>query len=133
MATEFRFKPIVPKKMLPDSRQITTALVKAMSDTVKNGQKTMQSYPPQTLMLTGYVRTGTLRRSWSSEVKPGGNRIVGIVGSNSNIAPYNRLVQGQQQMTAFDIANWPNVNELKDQMGKELSRRAESQLERLFR
>ncbi len=107
--------------------------MKTMSDTVKKGQASMQDYPAQTLTLTGYVRTGTLRRSWSSTVQAMAGKIIGIVGSNSNIAPYNRLGQGKEQLTAFDIANWPNVFDLKKRMGADLEGRLNAAMERLFR
>jgi len=116
-----RLDPILPKGKLLDFRKMSSGLVKAMSDTVKAGQRQMQSYPPQPATLgPRYRRTGTLRRSWSSDVESGMNRIVGVVGSNANIAPYNRRVQGKEQTPVFAAYGWPDVFDLKKSVEKQL-------------
>lgn len=125
---EFRFEPIRPRsrKWPLDVGKLVNGLVRAMSDSVKSGQAKMQTYPPQLPTLYPYRRTGTLRRSWSSDVTSGSNRIVGVVGSNSAIAPYNRQVQGTDQVPYFDSAGWPSVADLKGQLEKDLPPRLRS-------
>lgn len=101
-----------------------TGLVAAMQDTTSDGVRLVSTYPPQTLTATGYRRTGTLKRSWSPDVSVSGIRITGIVGSNGNIAPYNLEVQGPVQNRVFKSAGWPNEADLKQQMERDLSIRA---------
>lgn len=56
-----------------------------------------------------YRRTRTLAKSWSRTVQtvPGG--AVGEVGSNENIAPYNRFVQDRTQQARIHRGNWHTV------------------------
>jgi hypothetical protein len=127
-----KLEPIVPKNLIADKNKIIAALYLAVQDTVSEGQRFIAKYPPQTLTTTGYRRTGTLKKSWSSEVHMGGNKIEGIVGSNSNIAPYNRDVQGStgDRNPMFNNAGWPGIPELKEKMNSELKKRIDQQMER---
>jgi len=117
-----RLDPILPKRPLFDYDKMVSGFVRAMSDTVKAGQAQMQNYPPQmpSISTSRYVRTGTLRRSWSSGVEQGANRIVGITGSNANIASYNRPVQGKEQLPLFNFIGWPDVIDLKKEVERQL-------------
>lgn len=101
-----------------------------LRDTTKDGQRVIAKYPPQRLTATGYRRTGTLKRSWSSRVKASSARIEGEVGSNRNIAPYNKLVQGRRkdQVRRFRRAGWTNVDDLEFIMQNEF----EPKMEALF-
>lgn len=121
---------ILPKKALADKAKIMASLQQAVQDTVTEGHRFIAEYPPQVLTKTGYVRTGTLKRSWSSETHSGGNRIEGIVGSSSNIAPYNEEVQGAmgEQSPMFRGAGWQGVADLKEKMEKELGGRIDKNL-----
>lgn len=83
------------------------------------GHRKIAKYPPQRLKKTNYRRTGTLKRSWSHRVGQEGQDVAAEVGSSSNIAPYNRYVQGpregprgRRQVKAFRQAGWQGVDEL---------------------
>lgn len=84
----------------------------AVRQVVAAGQRFVASYPPQRLTASGYRRTGTLRRSWSSKVDVTFGGISGTVGSNANIAPYNVFVQGSPQKSIFRTAGWKGVDDL---------------------
>ncbi len=120
----FRLELVIRGRKIPDPNKIMLGLLAAVQDTVTEGVRTMATYPPQSLTATGYRRTGTLKRSWSDKVTPLGTRIVGIVGSNSNIAPYNETVQGLSPRPLFKRAGWSDVPLLKDQMERDLFRNA---------
>lgn len=105
------FEVIKPKPLM-DPRKIQAELVKVMEDTVQDGITFMREYPPQTLTKTGYVRTGTLMRSWSKDVKVSTDRIEGTIGSNGGMAPYNLYVEGPEQTHMMASAGWQNVEML---------------------
>jgi len=127
-----KLEAIAPKNLIADKNKIIAALYGAVQDTVSEGQRMIAKYPPQRLTKTGYRRTGTLKKSWSSEVHTGGDRIEGIVGSNSNIAPYNRDVQGStgDRNPMFNNAGWNGIPELKEKMSAELKKRIDQQMQR---
>ena len=104
-------------------------LVRLMNQTVADGNRFIAKYPPQRLRKSGYKRTGTLKRSWSFRVRKATTQIVGTVGSNSNIAPYNRFVQGKRQRRLFRGAGWRNVNSLEARMTVRLIRGADKIIE----
>lgn len=110
--------------------KLLEAIHKGVRDTVVEGQRFIADYPPQSLTKTGYRRTNALKRSWSHSVKKDGNRIEGIVGSNSNMAPYNRWVQGnsEDQVPMFAAAGWRGIADLKEKMQTELSTRCQRQI-----
>jgi hypothetical protein len=128
-----KLEVIAPKNLIADKNKIIAALYGAVQDTVSEGQRFIAKYPPQTLKATGYHRTGTLKKSWSSEVHMGSNKIEGIVGSNSHIAPYNRDVQGSSgdRNPMFYKAGWNGIPELKEKMNSELEKRIDQQMERV--
>ncbi len=103
-----------------DGRDIVRDLQRLMTRTVADGNRFIARYPPQRLTASGYVRTGTLKRSWSFRVRNELRRITGTVGSNSNIAPYNKFVQGKRQRRLFRGAGWTNVNTLEARMTRRL-------------
>lgn len=76
-----------------------------MGDFVVGAHGKLASYPPQKAG-SRYRRTGTLGRSWSHKVIPQPDKIVGIVGSQGQIAPYNVLVQGAQQTALMKARGW---------------------------
>jgi hypothetical protein len=108
------FEVIKPSKALVDTRKLQSDLVKAMEDTVQDGVTFMREYPPQTLTQTGYVRTGTLMRSWSKSVKVGTDRIEGTIGSSGNMAPYNKYVEGPEATQSHMMAGagWQSIEKL---------------------
>ncbi len=116
-----------------DAVDIVRDLQRLMRNTVAEGNRFIAKYPPQRLRKSGYKRTGTLKRSWSFRVRNEGRRIVGTVGSNSNIAPYNRFVQGKRQRRLFRGAGWRNVNTLEARMVRSLITGADDKMERAVR
>ena len=68
----------------------------------------MKEYPP-TRPNQQYVRTNTLKRSWSREVVWRGADVTGRVGSNSDMAPYNREVQDAEVQGPLFRGRWQTV------------------------
>lgn len=118
-----------------DRLKLTRSLKSAMIATTANGQRFIARYPAQRLTKSGYRRTGTLKRSWSSTVKVSGSRMVGVVGSNSNIAPYNKFVQGtpKEVVKIFPQAGWKGVDDLDRLVENELNKRVKSIMEAFVR
>jgi len=114
------FEVIKPSKPLADTKALKVKLVQAMEETVTDGIAFMADYPePQVLTKTGYIRTGTLARSWfrgkgPSSVKVSSDRIEGIIGSNGNMAPYNKYVEGPEdtQSSMMAGAGWQSIEQL---------------------
>ena len=107
-----RYDPIGINPKLPRGNEFAVAAEKELGGFIKNLQRVAQTYPPQ--RNPGHSRTGTLRRSWSSGTMRSTGRIVGEVGSNSGMAPYNRKVQGENAERAFwaEGYGWPGVDAL---------------------
>lgn len=80
----------------------------AMNDATALLLRELQTYPTQRTG-SSYVRTGTLRRSWSRELQGDGLALRGIVGSNANMAPYNRVVQDADQQAEIHRGRWTNT------------------------
>ncbi len=80
----------------------------AMNDATALLLRDLQTYPTQRTG-SSYVRTGTLRRSWSRELQGDGLALRGIVGSNANMAPYNRLVQDADRQAPIHHGLWTNT------------------------
>lgn len=59
--------------------------------------------------------------------------MVGIVGSNSNIAPYNIYVQGEKPVRMFRQAGWKGVDELAKVLENELDQRVDAILDSIVR
>ena len=105
-------------------QRIDRALRAAMEDSTVLLLREQQTYPPQRTGST-YKRTNTLRRSWSRRIRQEGSELVGEVGSNSNIAPYNRYVQDQMQQASIHRGRWSNTVQ-------ETSRRNSATIQRYF-
>ncbi len=130
MATTIRVVPIIPSdRAKVDTKALFAGLVQAVNNTNAQGKRFIAKYPPQRLTATGYRRTGTLKRSWSAKTDVSPSRIVGLVGSNGNIAPYNITVQGskkaKQQRELFGDAGWQGIDELVELMDDEFVDRTE--------
>jgi hypothetical protein len=80
----------------------------AMNDATALLLRELQTYPTQRTG-SSYVRTGTLRRSWSRDIDGQGLAMRGIVGSNENMAPYNRLVQDADRQAPIHHGLWTNT------------------------
>lgn len=87
---------------------LARAMRGAMNDAMALLLRDLQTYPPQRTG-SSYVRTGTLRRSWSRDIDGQGLAMRGIVGSNENMAPYNRLVQDADRQAPIHHGLWTNT------------------------
>ena len=104
--------------------RIDRALRAAMEDSTTLLLREQQTYPPQRTGST-YKRTNTLRRSWSRRIRQDGSELVGEVGSNEHIAPYNRYVQDQTQQAEIHRGRWSNTVQ-------ETARRNSATIQRYF-
>lgn len=128
-----RIRPIFTRRALKDTNSLVADLANDVRAVAADGQRWIATYPPQTLTATGYVRTNTLKRSWSHTVQRRPDAIVGIVGSNPNIAPYNRVVQGSPQAKIMQTAGWRGVDGLADTMQNDLDRRVRASVRKFAR
>jgi hypothetical protein len=128
-----RIRVIRPRRAIRDTTVLISDLTNDVRTVVANGQRWIAVYPPQSLNKTGYVRTGTLKRSWSHSVTRRPGAIVGIIGSNANIAPYNRFVQGSPQVKAFQTAGWRGVDDLEQRVQNDLDRRVRASVRKFAR
>jgi len=127
--TQVKVIPITPTESLVNTPKLFVLLTAAVRDQVAEGVRLMSIYPPQ-LGRSKYRRTGTLRRSWSFGVTTGGGRIEGLVRSASNIAPYNREVQGEEQLLFFGRRGWANIKELDKQINRDFPKRMQDMINR---
>ncbi len=112
--------------------QVRAETKRALTNVAAEGQRHIARYPPQRLTKTGYRRTGTLKRSWSFKVSATGNKLFAEVGSNSNIAPYNKFVQGEQgqRVFMFQGVGWKNIDQLQKMMENDFVKEFEQILRR---
>ena len=97
------------RRMLAETpKALERAMRGAMNDATALLLRELQTYPAQRTGST-YKRTGTLRRSWSRELQGDGLALRGIVGSNANMAPYNRVVQDADQQAPIHRGLWTNT------------------------
>ena len=84
------------------------AMRAAMNDGTALLLRDLQTYPPER---TGqkYVRTRALGNSWSRDIQGDGLALRGIVGSNENMAPYNREVQDADRQAPIHQGRWTNT------------------------
>lgn len=128
-----RIRPIRPRRARKDTTSLVSDLTDDVRSVIADGQRWIATYPPQSLTKTDYRRTGTLKRSWSHTMSTRPNAIVGVVGSNPNIAPYNRVVQGSPQAKIMRGAGWRGVDGLKRIMDNDLDRRVTVSVRRFAR
>ena len=110
--------------LLRAPQRIDRALRAAMEDSTTLLLREQQTYPPQRTGST-YVRQNILRKSWSRDIQHEGSTLVGIVGSNEHIAPYNRYVQDQTQQAEIHRGRWSNTVQ-------ETARRNSATIQRYF-
>lgn len=109
MQVDITVDDVAVRQMLTRApRQIERAQRMAMGDATKHLQKQMKTYPPQRRGST-YKRTMALRDSWSIRIEGTGGNITGIVGSNRDSAPYNRLVQDATRQAGVHRGRWTNT------------------------
>lgn len=90
--------------------QLDRAMQRAMTDSTTILLRDMKTYPAAPSGST-YTRTGTLGKSWSRRVEGRGMETTGIVGSNGNMAPYNRYVQDADYQARCHRGNWLTIQE----------------------
>jgi len=86
--------------------QIRRALVAGLNDASALLLEDLKTYPQQRSGTT-YRRTNTLKRSWTREIKP--EQLAARVGSNANVAPYNRYVQDEAMQARVHHGRWNNT------------------------
>lgn len=127
-----RYQQIGPAAPLPDGRQVLREIqAEALTGLTLDGQRFMQQYPAQRAG-TRYRRTGTLGRSWGQRVIAQGNRVVGEIFSNGNIAPYNQAVQGDPRQWWAPMYGWPGVLDLIKLIKQELPGRVQESINKAF-
>lgn len=129
---------VIRAKVIANARHkdvdaVRLQLIKLMVDVTAEGQRFIAKYPAQTLRKTGYRRTGTLKRSWSTKVTTTSTAIKGVIGSNDNIAPYNKFVQGRPQSKLFRTTAWRNIDQLQLKAQNELRNRSAKIVEHFAR
>lgn len=85
--------------------KLNDAMLAAMNDATALVLRELKTYPPQPAGST-YKRTRALSNSWHREIEGSGLQIRGTVGSNDNIAPYNRFVQDAERQAAVHRGRW---------------------------
>lgn len=134
--TQIKVIPIETRgRARKDEKALARDLKAATTKVVANGQRFIARYPTQRLTRFSYRRTGALKRSWSSNVSVSSRRIVGIVGSNSNVAPYNKYVQGPPKdvVKIFPQAGWKGVDDLERKLENEFNKEVDRILEAFAR
>ncbi len=70
----------------------------------------MKTYPTAPADST-YTRTGTLGKNWSKRIEGRGLEAVGIVGVNTNAAPYARYVQDGEFQASIHQDRWLTIQQ----------------------
>lgn len=104
--------------------KLNDAMRGGMNDATALLLRELQLYPPAPPNST-YKRTRVLSNSWHREIEESGLQIRGIVGSNQNIAPYNRWVQDEEVQAPFHRGRWTNT-------AQEVLRRNEQNIRGMF-
>src|SRR5678816_4547319 len=102
-----KFKSTDVKRLLkksPDS--LGRALEGAVNDIAALALRELTEYPSEPPN-SSYTRTLTLMRSWAIERSGVLLQARAIVGSNENIAPYNRFVQAAGEQARIHAGRWP--------------------------
>ncbi len=108
---------------MPD--RLNDAMLGGMNDATALLLREVRVYPPEPADST-YDRTHMLFNSWHREIEGRGLEIRGIVGSNQNIAPYNRWAQDEERQAWMHQGRWTNT-------AQEVLRRNESAINGMFR
>lgn len=98
----------VERRLNATPAQIRIANRQAMEDTMTLLLRDQRTYPSPPANTT-YRRTFTLQKSWSREIIESGDSIRGRVGSNPNVAPYNRYVQDEAMQARIHAGRWTNT------------------------
>jgi len=128
---EVELQLVKPSRKILDEARFFGAVGSAIRDLAADGHRFIARYPAQKPTVSGYRRTGTEGRSWSHEMRSGGGRIEGIIGSNSNVAPYNKWVQGKQQSREMKRRRWTNIEDLVDFLEREMPKSVQKNISRV--
>lgn len=105
----FEINDSAPRRMLAGAPgAMNRAMRGGHNDATALFLRELKTYPPQRSGST-YKRTNTLKRSWSRSIEGEGLQMRAIVGSNSNMAPYNRAVQDEDRQRAIFRGRWTNT------------------------
>jgi hypothetical protein len=113
-------------------RQVSRAMRQGMEDATALLLRTMITYPPK-VDSSVYRRTGTLGRSWSRRIDGAGLTIRGEVGSNANIAPYNRVVQDRERQARVHRGRWITVQSAAQRNERAIDEMFRRRLEQVLR
>ena len=105
--------------------RIHKAQLAAMNDATALLLRDMSTYPAARAG-SSYTRTHVLQKSWSRVISERGNSVRGEVGSNSNIAPYNRQVQDADFQAKIHRDLWKNT-------AQAVIKKRESAIQKMFR
>ena len=122
----------MPKEPFPDPAKLVQVLKDAVRDQAVEGVRFMSEYPRQSSG-SSYRRTGTLRRSWHFTVEMNSGNIEGNIMSNSNIAPYNKDVQGEEQSPWMTDLGWRNIKGLGEKIDRDFPPRVELLVEEAYK
>jgi len=132
MSLQLQMLSVGDKVKFGDSVKLLAAVSNAMRDELAEGERFITDYPPQSAS-SRYRRTGTLKRSWTSNMKSGGSKIEGTIGSSGNIAPYNEDVQGEDQEAIFKRIGWRTVDDLASKVQGEYPDRVQDAVNSAFK
>ena len=91
--------------------KLDDAMLGGMNDATALLVRELKIYPSPPAGST-YKRTRSLSNSWHKEIEGRGLQIRGIVGSNQNIAPYNRVVQDEEMQAAIHRGRWQTAQDV---------------------
>jgi len=91
--------------------KLSDAMLGGMNDATALVLRELKTYPPPPPNST-YKRTRSLSNSWHKEIEGSGLQIRGIVGSNQNIAPYNRWVQDEDVQAEVHRGRWQTAQDV---------------------
>jgi len=91
--------------------KLDDAMLGGMNDATALLLRELKTYPSPPAGST-YKRTRALSNSWHKEIEGRGLQIRGIVGSNQNIAPHNRVVQDEVMQAAIHRGRWQTAQDV---------------------
>ncbi len=107
--------------------RVSIAMRGAVEDGATYVLAKVKHYPPQRPG-SSYIRTHTLEKSWSKRVTGNGLSVQGRIGSNSAMAPYNRLVQSRRDQAEIHRGRWSSVEDIAEESQPTVQRFFEDRL-----
>ena len=128
-------RPILPKRKIINAQRVHRGLTQEMHGFVTRLAQKFKPYPGQRPTVSGYIRTGTLKRSYHHKVESRPGLIVGQVGSDPATflrayywrrspytgrrlgpyrvkKPYARYVMGKEQSKEMAGRGWKKVGDI---------------------